>query len=48
MEPIYTLQDFMLFTKSVTYLIVVAALIGFPAYWLFLTGRDEKKYRDHE
>ena len=38
---IFTLQDFMYFTKSVTYLVVVAALIAFPAFWLFLTDRDE-------
>ena len=38
---IFTLQDFMYFTKSVTYLVIVAALIIFPAFWLFLTDRDE-------
>lgn len=38
---IFTLQDFMYFTKSVTYLVIVAALIAFPAFWLFLTDRDE-------
>jgi hypothetical protein len=38
---IFTLQDFMLFTKAITYLIIVAALIAFPAFWLFLTDRDE-------
>ena len=38
---IFTLQDFMFFTKSVTYLLIVAALIAFPAFWLFLTDRDE-------
>lgn len=48
METIHTLQDFMLYTKSVTYLIIVAALVAFPAFWLFLTDRDEKKYHDHE
>ncbi len=48
MEPIYTLQEFMLYTKSITYLVVIGALIAFPAYWLFLTDRDEKKYRNDE
>lgn len=38
---IFTLQDFMYVTKSITYLIMVAALILFPVFWLFLTGRDE-------
>lgn len=48
MEAIHTLQEFMLFTKSITYLIIIAVLIAFPAYWLFLTGRDEDKYREDE
>ncbi len=39
---IYTLQDFMLHTKSVTYIIMVGILIGMPAFWLYLTGRDEE------
>jgi hypothetical protein len=38
---IQTLQDFMYHTKSITYLVVVAALILFPLFWKFLTGRDE-------
>ena len=38
---IFTLQDFMYFTKAITYLLIVVALIAFPAYWLFLTDRDE-------
>ena len=38
---IFTLQDFMFSTKSITYLVVVAALIAFPIFWRFLTDRDE-------
>ena len=38
---ITTLQEFMYTTKSITYLVVVAALILFPLFWRFLTGRDE-------
>ena len=38
---IFTLQDFMFTTKSITYLVVVAALIVFPIFWRFLTSRDE-------
>ncbi len=38
---IFTLQDFMYFTKDITYLLIVAALIAFPAFGLFLTDRDE-------
>ncbi len=36
----YTLQDFMLHTKSVTYIVMVIALCGFVWFWNFLTGRD--------
>jgi hypothetical protein len=38
---ILTLQDFMYSTKSITYLVIVAALIAFPIFWRFLTDRDE-------
>ena len=41
METIYTLQDFMLHTKNVTYVLIVAALLGITGFWIFLTGRDE-------
>jgi len=37
----YTLQQFMLHTESVTYLLIVASLIGICCYWFFLTGRDD-------
>ncbi|SLM30492.1 Protein DVU_0533 [Desulfamplus magnetovallimortis] len=38
----YTLQDFMVYTKGITYLIMGGLLVFFPLFWLFLTGRDEK------
>ena len=42
MDPIfYTLQDFMTHTESVTYLLVIATLIGMTIFWWFLTGKDE-------
>ena len=37
----YTLQDFMTHTESVTYLLVIATLIGMTVFWWFLTGKDE-------
>lgn len=39
----YTYQAFYTHTKSVLYLLMVAALIGFVFFWHFLTGRDDKK-----
>jgi hypothetical protein len=42
MEPtIHTLQDFMLHTENVAYILIVAALIGLTGFWVFLSGRDE-------
>jgi hypothetical protein len=42
MDPIfYTLQDFMTHTESVTYLLVIATLVGMTVFWWFLTGKDE-------
>ncbi len=41
METIQTLQDYMLRTESITYIIIVAALIGITFFYRFLTDRDE-------
>jgi len=44
MEPIlYTLQDFMTHSKTITYFVMAGILIALPLFWRFLTGRDEKK-----
>ena len=37
---IYTLQDFMLHTKGITYLIMGGILVFMPLYWWFLTDRE--------
>ncbi|MFH1885960.1 MAG: sulfate respiration complex protein HmcD [Pseudomonadota bacterium] len=42
-EHIATLQEFMVHTKSVAYILMAGGLIGLPLWWLFITGRDEKK-----
>lgn len=39
---IYSLQDFMVCTKSVTYILMGLGVICLLGYWIFLTGRDEK------
>jgi len=36
----YTLQDFMTYTKGITYLIMIVALFAITGFWLFLTDRD--------
>jgi len=41
METIHTLQEFMLHTKNIIYILMVLALLAIPAFWLFLNGRDE-------
>ena len=42
----YSLHDFMLCTKTMTYVLMGLGLFGLLGYWLFLTGRDEsiRKY----
>jgi len=40
-NPIYTLHDFMMHTDSITYVIIVAALIGITFFYRFLTERDD-------
>jgi len=36
----FTLQDFMLYTKGVIYILMGVALCGITGFWLFLTDRD--------
>ena len=44
MEGIFfTLQDFFAHTKSITYQLLVPALLGFIGFWIFLTGKDEEE-----
>lgn len=38
----HTLQEFMDFTKGVSYLIAVAVMIGFIPFWFYLTEREKK------
>ncbi|GBC62322.1 hypothetical protein DENIS_3291 [Desulfonema ishimotonii] len=38
---IYTLQDFMLHTKSITYILMGVGLIALTTFWCFLTDRDD-------
>ncbi|MFI3271902.1 MAG: hypothetical protein R3Y11_07380 [Pseudomonadota bacterium] len=41
-ETLVTLHEFMLYTKSWTYIFMGVALAVYVGYWIFLTGRDEK------
>lgn len=40
---IYSLQNFLLLTKSISYLLAVIFLVGFIWYWRFLVGKDENR-----
>lgn len=42
MDTINTLQEFMLHTKNIIYIIVVMVLLAMPAFWKFLTGGDDE------
>ena len=42
----YTLQEFMAHTKGITYLLIVAILVGMLLFWNFLVERDEDIYED--
>ena len=37
----HTYLDFFMHTKSVIYILIVAALIGITCFWKFLVGKDE-------
>ena len=38
---IYTLQDYMLHTENITYIIMGMSLVGIVGFFLFLTGKQE-------
>ena len=38
---IFTLQDFMTYTKGITYLIMGGILVFMPLFWKFLTDRED-------
>ncbi len=42
MDGINTLQEFMFRTESITYILIVLALVFFPLFWRFLTEYDEE------
>lgn len=42
MDNIHTLQEFMLHTKNITYVLIVVALVGIAGFWRFLTERDDE------
>lgn len=41
METIHTLQEFMLHTKNIIYILMVIALAAMPVFWKFLNGDDK-------
>ena len=41
METINSLHDYMLHTESITYILIVGALVGITFFYLFLTDRDD-------
>ena len=41
-HAIYTLQDFLLYTKGWVYVLMGASLVVFVAYWKFLFRRDKE------
>jgi preprotein translocase subunit Sss1 len=40
-QAFYTLQDFMVHTKAVVYVLMGLWLVGVVGFWRFLVGRDD-------
>jgi hypothetical protein len=38
---IHTLQEYMFHTESITYFLIIGALLGITFFWLFLNQRDD-------
>lgn len=45
MNEFYTLYDFMVNTKCVTYILMGVTLVALLGFWRFLSGRDERSGR---
>jgi Tfp pilus assembly protein PilO len=39
----YSLQEFMLHTKGVVYILMGVMILGILGFWLYLNGRDEDR-----
>lgn len=46
MDTFSTLQDFLLHTESIVYIVMGLSLICFLGFWFFLTGRDQENWDD--
>ena len=44
MNGINTLQEFMLHTENITYILIVLALVGITGFYIFLSGRDDENH----
>lgn len=42
-ESIHTLQEFMLRTKGILYLLAICYFVGFVWFWKFLHGREKNE-----
>jgi hypothetical protein len=40
-ETFYTLHNYLLHAESVTYILMLASLLGILGFWFFLTSRDD-------
>ncbi|MGD2099082.1 MAG: hypothetical protein PVG35_16010 [Desulfobacterales bacterium] len=40
-ESIHTLQEYLFHTETITYILIVGALLGFTFFYLFLSQRDD-------
>lgn len=40
-ETFYTLHEFMLHSESITYLLIVPALLAITLFWCFLAAKDD-------
>jgi len=43
MDEIYTLQEFMLHTKSITYILMGLGVLALCWYWWFLSAKDREQ-----
>ncbi len=45
-ESIHTLQEFMVQSKGIIYMLSLGYLIGFVAFWKFISARDKDENSD--
>lgn len=46
-DTIHTLHEFMLHSKTMTYIVMALVLLAITGFWFFLSGRDDDDHKEN-